>query len=183
MFIDTEKLNHRVTETLRPRRIVSLVPSQTELLAGLGLDDEVVGLTRFCVHPAGWKARKQIVGGTKSVRLDRVAALATDLDTGRFGRRWIRDPDARASTAPVRDRDPLARDAEDLLPATELDVVLLAVPDLKTVVVEPENVGEPSVAARPANEDLLLTRRHVAQDRAESVAETGRYHKGDLVAA
>ena len=62
-----------------PRRIVSLVPSQTELLAALGLDAEVVGLTRFCVHPAGWKDRKAIVGGTKDVRLDRVRALAPDL--------------------------------------------------------------------------------------------------------
>ncbi|MEL6769878.1 MAG: helical backbone metal receptor [Bacteroidota bacterium] len=70
---------HRIALTAPPRRIVSLVPSQTELLADLGLDDEVVGLTRFCVHPAGWKARKQIVGGTKNVRLDRVAALAPDL--------------------------------------------------------------------------------------------------------
>ena len=63
----------------RPRRIVSLVPSQTELLADLGLDERVVGLTRFCVHPAGWKARKQIVGGTKNVDVDRVRALDPDL--------------------------------------------------------------------------------------------------------
>lgn len=62
-----------------PRRIVSLVPSQTELLADLGLDDEVVGLTRFCVHPAGWKSGKAIVGGTKQVDLDRVQALEPDL--------------------------------------------------------------------------------------------------------
>ena len=62
-----------------PCRIVSLVPSLTELLAALGLDDEVAGLTRFCVHPAGWKARKPIVGGTKNVRVDRVQALRPDL--------------------------------------------------------------------------------------------------------
>lgn len=61
------------------RRIVSLVPSQTELLADLDLDAEVVGLTRFCVHPAGWKARKQIVGGTKDVLVERVRALRPDL--------------------------------------------------------------------------------------------------------
>lgn len=62
-----------------PRRIVSLVPSQTELLADLGLGTEVVGLTRFCVHPAGWKEEKQIVGGTKNVSAERVEALAPDL--------------------------------------------------------------------------------------------------------
>lgn len=60
-------------------RIVSLVPSQTELLADLGLDAEVVGLTRFCVHPAGWKASKKIVGGTKNVDVERVRALRPDL--------------------------------------------------------------------------------------------------------
>ncbi|WP_412060976.1 helical backbone metal receptor [Rubrivirga sp. IMCC45206] len=62
-----------------PTRIVSLVPSQTELLAALGLDAEVVGLTRFCVHPAGWKARKAIVGGTKGTDPTRVLALDPDL--------------------------------------------------------------------------------------------------------
>ena len=61
------------------QRIVSLVPSLTELLADLGLDEEVVGLTRFCVHPAGWKARKAIVGGTKNVDPERVRALVPDL--------------------------------------------------------------------------------------------------------
>ena len=63
----------------RPRRIVSLVPSLTEALADLGLDDETVGLTRFCVHPDGWKRRKAVVGGTKTVDVARVLALAPDL--------------------------------------------------------------------------------------------------------
>ncbi|MEL6181965.1 MAG: helical backbone metal receptor [Myxococcota bacterium] len=63
----------------RPQRIVSLVPSQTELLAELGLDDEVVGLTRYCIHPTDWKARKAIVGGTKKARMERVADLNPDL--------------------------------------------------------------------------------------------------------
>ena len=63
----------------RPRRIVSLVPSLTEALAAFGLDDETVGLTRFCVHPDGWKRRKTIVGGTKGTDQARVLALAPDL--------------------------------------------------------------------------------------------------------
>ncbi len=61
------------------QRIVSLVPSLTELLADLGLDSEVVGLTRFCVHPEGWKARKAIVGGTKNVAPLGSKPLAPDL--------------------------------------------------------------------------------------------------------
>jgi len=63
----------------RPRRIVSLVPSQTELLADLGLEEEVVGITKFCVHPEHWFRSKARVGGTKTVHLDRVAALQPDL--------------------------------------------------------------------------------------------------------
>lgn len=63
----------------RPRRIVSLVPSLTEWLAALGLDDETVGLTRFCVHPDDWKSRKAIVGGTKNVDVARTLALRPDV--------------------------------------------------------------------------------------------------------
>lgn len=63
----------------QPTRIVTLVPSQTELLADLGLDDEVVGITKFCVHPERWFRSKIRVGGTKSVHFDRVAALQPDL--------------------------------------------------------------------------------------------------------
>ncbi len=61
------------------QRVVSIVPSQTELLASLGLDEEVVGLTRFCVRPPEWKARKTIVGGTKTLNVDRVRGLKPDL--------------------------------------------------------------------------------------------------------
>jgi len=62
-----------------PRRIVSLVPSQTELLHALGLEREVVGITKFCVHPAEWFQAKKRVGGTKTVSLEKVAALRPDL--------------------------------------------------------------------------------------------------------
>jgi ABC-type Fe3+-hydroxamate transport system substrate-binding protein len=65
-----------------PRRIISLVPSQTELLAYLGLDDEVAGITKFCVHPERWFAEKQRIGGTKTVNMEKVAALSPDLIIG-----------------------------------------------------------------------------------------------------
>ena len=74
-----DALGRSVELAAPPRRVVSLVPSQTELLADLGLDAEVVGLTRFCVRPAGWKAAKTIVGGTKTVDVGRVRGLAPDL--------------------------------------------------------------------------------------------------------
>ena len=59
-----------------PKRIVSLVPSQTELLIDLGLRKQVVGITKFCIHPASLKDEKTIVGGTKTLHLDKIRALS-----------------------------------------------------------------------------------------------------------
>lgn len=61
-----------------PQRIVSLVPSQTELLWVLGLEQEVVGITRFCVHPPHWRRSKTRVGGTKDFRVEQILALRPD---------------------------------------------------------------------------------------------------------
>jgi ABC-type Fe3+-hydroxamate transport system substrate-binding protein len=61
-----------------PRRVVSLVPSQTELLAYLGLDQEVVGITRFCTHPPEWRRTKTRVGGTKDFRVEQILSLRPD---------------------------------------------------------------------------------------------------------
>lgn len=62
-----------------PKRIVSLVPSQTELLFDLGLDEETVGITKFCVHPKEWFRGKTRVGGTKTINIDKITALQPDL--------------------------------------------------------------------------------------------------------
>ena len=83
MKLLTDQMGRTVAlPTWPPRRIISLVPSQTELLADLGLEEEVVGITKFCVHPAGWFQQKSRVGGTKTVSLEKVAALAPDLIIG-----------------------------------------------------------------------------------------------------
>ena len=84
-----------------PRRIVSLVPSQTELLADLGLDAEVVGLTRFCVRPPDWKAWKRIVGGTKTVDVARVLALDPDLVVANREENVREQVEALAEAVPV----------------------------------------------------------------------------------
>ena len=65
--------------TNKPSKIISLVPSQTELLYQLGLDNEVVGITKFCVHPAEWRKRKVIVGGTKNINADIIKKISPDL--------------------------------------------------------------------------------------------------------
>ncbi len=62
-----------------PQRIVSLVPSQTELLYDLGLEDQIVGITKFCVHPHHLKSTKTVVGGTKEVHLDKIRELNPDI--------------------------------------------------------------------------------------------------------
>ncbi len=60
-------------------RVISLVPSITEFLFDLGMDEEVVGLTKFCIHPnEKWQTLPR-VGGTKTVNHARVAALKPDL--------------------------------------------------------------------------------------------------------
>ena len=65
-----------------PLRIVSLVPSQTELLFELGLGERVVGITKFCIHPKTWFESKPRVGGTKHLDFEKIAALKPDLIIG-----------------------------------------------------------------------------------------------------
>ncbi|MFM2368476.1 MAG: hypothetical protein RL619_776 [Bacteroidota bacterium] len=62
-----------------PKRIISLVPSQTELLYDLGLEDRIVGITKFCVHPYHFKSTKKIVGGTKKVHFEKIRLLQPDI--------------------------------------------------------------------------------------------------------
>lgn len=62
-----------------PKRIVSLVPSQTELLCDLGLEANLVGVTKFCVHPHHIKTDVTVVGGTKQIHLDRIKKLNPDI--------------------------------------------------------------------------------------------------------
>ncbi len=60
-------------------RIISLVPSQTELLAYLGLEKEVIGITKFCIHPHKWFRQKVRIGGTKNINLEKIENLSPDL--------------------------------------------------------------------------------------------------------
>ena len=60
----------------RDARIVSLVPSVTELVCDLGLAERLVGRTGFCIHPRDIVKRISKVGGTKNVDLDKVRSLA-----------------------------------------------------------------------------------------------------------
>ncbi|AMC11893.1 cobalamin-binding protein [Lutibacter profundi] len=78
MKIINDSLKREILIKTTPKRIVSLVPSQTELLYDLGLENEIVGITKFCVHPYHLKATKTIVGGTKKVDFNKIKALQPD---------------------------------------------------------------------------------------------------------
>ena len=84
-----------------PRRIVSLVPSQTELLFDLGLGERVLGITKFCIHPEEWFRSKTRVGGTKNVDIEKVKALQPDLIIGNKEENSKEDIEALEKIAPV----------------------------------------------------------------------------------
>ena len=65
--------------TFIPKRIVSVVPSQTELLFDLGLSNEILGITKFCIHPKEICKTKAIVGGTKNLNIEKIISLQPDL--------------------------------------------------------------------------------------------------------
>lgn len=65
-----------------PQRIVSLVPSQSEYLWDLGLQNQLCGITKFCVHPEAMFRKVSRVGGTKELDLEKIRALQPDLIIG-----------------------------------------------------------------------------------------------------
>jgi ABC-type Fe3+-hydroxamate transport system substrate-binding protein len=75
----TDQLNRTIELKKTPERIISLVPSQTELLYDLGLDNEVIGITKFCIHPAEWYRTKKRIGGTKTLNIKEIKELKPDL--------------------------------------------------------------------------------------------------------
>lgn len=75
----TDQLGRTIKVPETPVRIVSLVPSQTELLVELGLSNVIVGVTKFCVHPDTIRKEKKVVGGTKNIHLDKIRELNPDI--------------------------------------------------------------------------------------------------------
>ncbi len=96
-----DQMQRQVVVPERAIRIISLVPSQTELLVDLGLQDRIVGLTKFCIHPEGFKREKTIVGGTKNVNIDKVRALQPDLIIGNKEENFQADIEALEKEFPV----------------------------------------------------------------------------------
>lgn len=84
-----------------PKRIISIVPSQTQFLNALGLEEEVVGITKFCLHPNKWFRNKPRVGGTKTISIDKVSDLNPDLIIGNKEENQKENIEALREIAPV----------------------------------------------------------------------------------
>jgi ABC-type Fe3+-hydroxamate transport system substrate-binding protein len=79
-FVD--QMGREIAINYPPKRIISIVPSQTELLFDLGLDAEVIGITKFCIHPIAKFAERTKVGGTKKLNIELIRQLQPDLIIG-----------------------------------------------------------------------------------------------------
>ena len=79
MPVYSDQLGNTLELDSTPKRIISIVPSQSELLFDLGLDNEVVGITKFCVHPQHWLKEKSVIGGTKKLHIEKIRSLDPDL--------------------------------------------------------------------------------------------------------
>jgi ABC-type Fe3+-hydroxamate transport system substrate-binding protein len=77
-----DQMGNHITLEQMPKHIISLVPSQTELLFDLGLGDRIVGVTKFCIHPKDQVNQKAIIGGTKNFKFDVIDQLQPDLIIG-----------------------------------------------------------------------------------------------------
>jgi ABC-type Fe3+-hydroxamate transport system substrate-binding protein len=78
----TDQMGLDVSCPSSPQRIVSLVPSQTELLFDLGLADRIVGITKFCIHPKDKASSFTKIGGTKKFNFEKIDSLKPDLIIG-----------------------------------------------------------------------------------------------------
>ncbi len=106
MPLATDQTGRTVPVPDLPRRIISLVPSQTELLYTLGLDTAVCGVTKFCVHPEHWFRTKPRVGGTKNLQLDTIRSLQPDLIIANKEENQQEQIEALAAEFPVWVSDP-----------------------------------------------------------------------------
>lgn len=97
----TDQMQRTIYLAREPQRLVSVVPSQTELLFDLGVGAKVIGRTKFCIHPASAVATVPRVGGTKQLHRERIAALAPDLILGNKEENTQADMEWLAARFPV----------------------------------------------------------------------------------
>lgn len=114
-MVSIDQMHRTVRVPEHPFRIISLVPSQTELLHDLGLGERVVGITKFCVHPEEWFRTKPRVGGTKKVDIEKVHTLKPDLIIGNKEENERKDIELLEKEYPV-----WMSDVQDLVSAMDM---------------------------------------------------------------
>lgn len=98
----TDQLGREVViSNFPPLRIVSLVPSQTELLYDLGLKGNIVGQTVFCIYPECEFKNAVKIGGTKKLNMNKIHQLQPDLIIGNKEENMKTEIDALAKHFPV----------------------------------------------------------------------------------
>lgn len=121
-------------------RIVSLVPSLTELVAWLAGPAALVGRTTFCTEPAGIAASVPALGGTKNPRVAAIAALSPDLV--------------------VANKEENRREDVEALRAAGCDVLLTEIDSIEGALAVIASLGE-RLGARPGAEALIAETREV----------------------
>ncbi len=101
MITATDQLNRVIQLPASPQKIVSLVPSITELLFDLGLEKRICGITSFCVHPGYARKSCTIIGGTKKPKLVQILDLKPDLIVANKEENNRTDIEALAEHIPV----------------------------------------------------------------------------------
>ncbi len=82
MPLHCDQMHRQIEIPAIPQRIISIVPSQTELLFDLGLDAAIIGITKYCINP-GEKVKQKIkVGGTKELDIKLIKSLKPNLIIG-----------------------------------------------------------------------------------------------------
>lgn len=97
----TDQLGKEISINYPPKRIISIVPSQTELLFELGLKEEVTGITKFCIHPEAYFKSKTKVGGTKKLNIELIRSLNPDLIIGNKEENTLEDIELLSKEFPV----------------------------------------------------------------------------------
>lgn len=100
-MIYIDQINRQVVLKHAPLRIISLVPSQTELLYDLGLEEQLVGITKFCIHPSHLRKTKTVIGGTKNFHFDKIDMLKPDLIIGNKEENYLEGIEKLSQKYPV----------------------------------------------------------------------------------
>lgn len=82
MINSTDQIGNIIKLDKFHTKIISLVPSQSELLWDLGLQKELVGITKFCIHPNEMFSSITKIGGTKKINIEKIKSINPDLIIG-----------------------------------------------------------------------------------------------------